>query len=164
MNSPLPFLQAFYTLGIRQTEKMLNKYFPQYSLPFQDVIDSLRQMTKRGKLDVKTMNSIYNDLLAYIMSKNEFFGAGVGNDTKPMSSADRRSKFINDFPAYFKSVVSSNEDIAELEFIKRLKVIRANDRNPVDTIVFKNVGQLSNVLRERYMRDLSFLLNVSLGL
>lgn len=153
LNSPLPFLQAFYTLGIRQTERMLNKYFPQYSLPFQNVIDSLRQMTKRGKLDVKTMNNIYNDLLAYIMSKNEFFGAGVGNDNKPISSADRRSKFINDFPAYFKSIVSSNEDIAELEFIKRLKVIRANDRNPVDTIVFKNVGQLSNVLRERYMRD-----------
>ena len=158
LNSPLPFLQAFYTLGIRQTEKMLNKYFPQYSLPFQDVIDSLRQMTKRGKLDVKTMNNIYNDLLAYIMSKNEFFGAGVGNDNKPISSADRRSKFINDFPAYFKSIVSSNEDIAELEFIKRLKVIRANDRNPVDTIVFKNVGQLSNVLRERYMRDWTSLL------
>lgn len=158
LNSPLPFLQAFYTLGIRQTEKMLNKYFPQYSLPFQDVIDSLRQMTKRGKLDVKTMNNIYNDLLAYIMSKNEFFGAGVGNDNKPISSADRRSKFINDFPAYFKSIVSSNEDIAELEFIKRLKVIRANDRNPVDTIVFKNVGQLSDVLRERYMRDWTSLL------
>lgn len=153
LSSRLPFLQAFYTLGVRQTEKMLNKYFPQYSLPFQNVIDSLRQMTKRGKLDVKTMNNIYNDLLAYIMSKNEFFGAGVGNDNKPISSADRRSKFINDFPAYFKSIVSSNEDIAELEFIKRLKVIRANDRNPVDTIVFKNVGQLSNVLRERYMRD-----------
>lgn len=158
LSSQLPFLQAFYSLGIRQTESMLNKYFPQYTQSFQDVIDELRKMTKRGKLDVKTMNSIYNDLLAYIMSKNEFFGSGVDNESKTITSANRRSRFINEFPAYFKSIVSSNEDIADLEFIKRLRVIRANDRNPVDTIVFKNVGQLSNALRERYMRDWTTLL------
>ena len=158
LSSPLPFLQAFYSLGVRQTESMLNKYFPQYTKSFQDIIDELRKMTKKGKLDVKTMNSIYNDLLAYIMSKNEFFGSGVDSESKTITSSDRRSKFINEFPAYFKSIVSSNEDIADLEFIKRLRVIRANDRNPVDTIVFKNVGQLSNTLRERYMRDWATLL------
>ena len=170
LDSPLPFLQAFYTLGLRQTERMLGKYFPQFSAPFKEVLDGrydsegnlqfegLRQMTKTGKLNVKTINSIYNDLLAYIMSKTEFFGSGVNRNGKVISSAEKRRDFINNFPSYFKKLVSDNEDIAELEFIKRLKVVRNNDKNPVDVIVFKNVGQLSPTLRERYMRDWASLL------
>lgn len=164
LSSPLPFLQAFYTLGLQKTEEMLRPYFPQYTESFRAVINSLRDMTKTGKLNVKTMNSIYNDLLAYIMSKTKFFGSElvinpnseVGDKIK--SSAEKRRDFINYFPEYFKEVVSENEDIAELEFIKRLKVIRANDNNPVATLVFKNVGQLSPTLRERYMRDWASLL------
>lgn len=164
LDSKLPFLQAFYTLGLKMTENMLGSYFPQYAESFRAVIDKLRDMTKTGKLDVKTMNSVYNDLLAYIMSKTKFFGSElvinpnseVGDKIK--SSAEKRRDFINYFPEYFKEVVSENEDIAELEFIKRLKVIRANDNNPVATLVFKNVGQLSPTLRERYMRDWATLL------
>ena len=164
LDSKLPFLQAFYTLGLKMTENMLGSYFPQYAESFRAVIDKLRDMTKTGKLDVKTMNSVYNDLLAYIMSKTKFFGSElvinpnseVGDKIK--SSAEKRRDFINYFPEYFKEIVSENEDIAELEFIKRLKVIRANDNNPVATLVFKNVGQLSPTLRERYMRDWTTLL------
>lgn len=164
LSSPLPFLQAFYTLGLQKTEEMLGSYFPQFTQPFRDVIDDLRDMTKTGKLNVKTMNSIYNDLLAYIMSKTQFFGQQVlinpdsEADNTILNSADKRRDFINSFPEYFKKVVTDNEDIAELEFIKRLKVIRANDNNPVQTLVFKNVGQLSPTLRERYMRDWASLL------
>lgn len=164
LNSRLPFLQAFYTLGLKQSERMLSKYFPQFTQPFRDVVDGLRDMTKTGKLNVKTVNSIYNDLLAYIMSKTQFFGQQVlinpdsEADNTILSSADKRRDFINNFPEYFKKVVTGNEDIAELEFIKRLKVIRASDNNPVQTLVFKNVGQLSSTLRERYMRDWASLL------
>lgn len=175
LSSPLPFLQAFYTLGIRQTEQMLGQYFPQYSESMREVIEGrtvigpdgnprkvfegLRDLTKTGKLDVKTINSIYNDLLAYIMSRNEFFGAGLDLQSgEKITSSERRNKFINQFPEYFKKVVAENEDIAGLEFIKRLRVVRSNENNPVDTIIFKNVGQLSSTLKERYMRDWASLL------
>ena len=162
LKAPLPFLQAFYTLGLKETERMLKNYFPQFTTPFKDVIDHLRGMTKTGRLNVKTMNSIYNDLLAYIMSKTEFFGVENRKDSEgnsvTSSMEDKRRAFITNFPIYFKSIESNNEDIAELEFIKRLKVIRANDNNPVDTVIFKNVGQLRSTLRERYMRDWASLL------
>jgi len=61
---------------------MLGRYFPQFSNSFESIITDLRSMTKSGKLDVKTMNSVYNDLLAYIMSKTEFFGnENIGDTT-----------------------------------------------------------------------------------
>lgn len=167
LSAPLPFLQAFYTLGLQKTEEMLGSYFPQYTESFRAVIDNLRDMTKTGKLDVKTMNSVYNDLLAYIMSKNGFFGSEliVNPDSEVgdiiVTSSDKRKDFINNFSEYFKRVVTDNEDIADFEFIKRPKAIRANDNNPVDTVVFKNVGQLSPTLRERYMRDWASLLYMS---
>lgn len=169
LNSPLPFLQAFYTLGLKETERMLGRYFPQFSAPFKEVLNGkyddnglvfagLRQYTKTGNLDVKTINSIYNDLLAYIMSKTEFFGNGKNRNGKVVSSVEKRRHFINNFPSYFKQLINENEDIAELEFINRLKVVRNNEKNPVSVIVFKNVGQLNPTLRERYMRDWSTLL------
>lgn len=167
LESKLPFLQAFYTLGLKQTERMMGRYFPQFTQPFNEVVDVLRSMTKTGRLNAKTLNNIYNDLLAYIMSKTTFFGSEIlasGDPTienRVISSPDRRRDFINNFPTYFKKVVADNEDIADLEFIKRLRVIRANDTNPVDTVVFKNVGQLSPTLRERYMRDWASLLYMS---
>ena len=170
LTSKLPFLQAFYTLGLKQSEKMLSKYFPQFTESFDEVINTLRSMTKTGRLDVKTMNSIYNDLLAYIMSSTDFFSteidwSSISENGVPMKiitdSTNKRKDFINNFPTYFKGVVANNEDIADLEFIKRLRIIRANDNNPVDTVVFKNVGQLSPTLRERYMRDWASLLYMS---
>ena len=153
MECPLPFLQAFYSLGLERTKSMFKPYFPHYNESFRSVIYTLRKMTKSGKLNVKTMNSIYNDLLAYIMSKTEFFGSQLDSNNEILSITDKRSNFINHFPEEFKRVITENPDIASLEFIKRLKVIRANENNPVATLVFKNVGQLSSTLRERYMRD-----------
>lgn len=166
LQSPLPYLQAFYTLGINQTQEMFSKYFPHFSKSFREVIEGgegfkgLRQYTKTGKLNAKTLNNIYNDLLAYIMSKTTFFGqeATMREDMPIIDSSVKRRDFINNFPEYFNNVVGSNPEIADLEFIKRLRVIRANQNTPVDTVVFKNVGQLSPTLRERYMRDWASLL------
>lgn len=170
LSSKLPYLQAFYTLGLRQTERIMGQYFPQFSTSFKEVIngmkdddgnyifEGLRQLTKSKRLDVKTMNSIYNDLFAYIMSKTDFFGDSVNPDGTRITSSQKRSWFINNFPKYFKKLVSENEDIAELEFIQRLKTDLKNDKNPVNVLVFKNVGKLSPTLRERYTRDWTSLL------
>lgn len=150
--SPLPFIQAFYTLGIKQSERLLGKYFPQFTPSFREVIAALRNYTRTGILDAKTMNSIYNDLITYIMSKTPFFG-----DEFAVSSKEKRKWFVTKFPQYFKEVVSKNEDIANLDFIKGLRVIRS-DSSPVDVLVFRNAGRLNPSLKEKYTRDWESLL------
>lgn len=166
LKSKLPYIQAFYTLGVKATERMLSGYFPHFTRPFKEILEGndlvagLKDYTKNGRLNVKTLNSIYNDLLAYIMSKLEFFGAGKNRYGKEVSATEKRRDFINNFPKYFNQVINDpkNEDIASLGLIQRLKAVRSNKKSPVDVIVFKNVGKLTAVLRERYMRDWANLL------
>ena len=162
--SPLPYIQAAYTCGITGTEDIFSKYFPNYTKSFKEVLTGnddnyngfkgFYDISKTGKLDVKTINSIYNDLLVYVMSKTKFFG----NEFGEITSEDKRRNFINNFPSEFKKIVTNNEDIASLDFIKRLKVVKPSTTNPVETLVFNNVGQLSSTLKERYMRDWESLL------
>ena len=172
LDRKLSFLQAFYSLGLARTNKLLSDYFPHYSKAFMEIINGrksvdnkyvffgLRHMTKSGKLDAKTINSIYNDLLAYIMTKIEFFGNGVNDAGNRVSSVDKRRSFINNFPAYFKKVVAKNPDIGNLEFIKRLKYKVSDKNNPVAVLNFTNVGTLSPTLRDRYTRDWATLLHM----
>ena len=165
LKSSLPMLQASYTLGVQESSNLLKSYFPQFTAPFREVIDALKEYTKSGRLDAKTMNNIYNDLLAYIMSKTAFFGAELSLnpnseiDKENISAREKRDNFINNFPLYFNKTIAENEDIAELEFIKRLKVVKSTNSMPI--LVFRNVGKLSPILKERYMRDWTSLLYMS---
>lgn len=166
LNSPLPYLQAFYTLGVYQTQEMLGKYFPQFTPSFKAVIEGtgttkgLRQYTKNGVLNTKTLNNIYDELLVYIMSGIPFFGTEDARNTggSILFSEEKRNNFINRFPEYFTEIVGSDPRIAELDFIKRLSIVKANKNTPVDTVVFKNVGKLSPALKERYSKDWETLL------
>ena len=147
-NSKLPYLQAFYTLGVEQTERMLRPYFVQFTQPFLKAINMLRGFTKRNRLDTKSMNTAFNELLVYAMGKTSFFG----ND-ETMTAEEKRSLFINEFPKIFADFKASNPEVGNLELIKRLIVIPAKKNVTVPTIVFKNVGRLTPNLRDRYERD-----------
>lgn len=171
LDSKLPYLQAFHTLGLEQSQKMLRDYFPQFTKSFIDVIENkrdkdgnvisygLRSFTKYNTLDAKTINNVYNDLFAYIMTDLDFFGSEMNPSTnKVTTKADRRYSFINTFPMEFQRVIENNPEIAELDFIKRLSPVKGGSKNPVDTLVFSNVGKLSPQLKERYTRDWQSLL------
>lgn len=158
LKSDYPLIQAFYTLGLRQTEKLMGRYFPQFTNSFKNVIDTLRKMSASERLNAKTINSIFNDLFAFIMSDLEFFGASTTSEGKPLSAHQKRYNFINKFPQEFDRIVAKNPDIANLEFIKRLKTIKSSKKTPVPLLVFENVGSLTPTLRDRYTRDWASLL------
>lgn len=145
LKSPLPFMQAFYSLGLQQTEKLLQPYFPQFNKGFRSVVNRLRARTKTGKLDAKTLNNIYNDLTSYIMTNTRLFG---GEDI-----SSTRDYYVNRFPDRFNEIIANNPELADLEFIKRLKVIPKSESNAVPSIAFRNVGKLTTIQREEIGRD-----------
>lgn len=153
LDSPIPLVQAAYSLGVEASLRLMGRYFPHFTVGFRNVIRRLKVLSKYGRLDAKTMNSIYNDLMAYIMSSTEFFGAEGG-----YSSKQKRDAFIRKFPEYFERTLKENPKIGEIPFIKRLKVRKPNKYNPVSTVVFKNVGMLDTSLKESFSRDWESLL------
>ena len=161
LNSQLPYLQAFYTLGLLKTRDVLRRYFPFYTEGFKDSVSLITSFSKKSVLDGGTRKAIYQDLIAYILSKTPFFGTEYSS-TDPSevveSTEEKRSRIIKEFPKTFSKVIAENPDIANVEFISNLKVINANKDNPVPTIVLANSGRLSKIIKERYGRDWASLL------
>lgn len=153
LKSSLPYMQAFYTLGVEQAVEMLKPLFYQLNDSVNETVDILRSYTKLGRLDTQTLNSFYKDLLTYGMSRIEFFGSEDN-----ILGREKRAAFIKDFPAEFTKITESNPDIANLDFIKRLKVISSPSTSSVPLLVFKNVGKITPILREKYTRDWATLL------
>lgn len=152
METPLPYVQAFYTLGVEKTNDLLSKYFPHYKPEFQYVIDSLKNITKSGKLDVKTMNSIYNDLFAYILNSTEFFGNK--NVETALQDAD---DLINKFPDEFSEAIENNPRFNKIDLINSLRVITEKDTG-MSILAFRNVGGLSTEQRENISNSWTSLL------
>ena len=169
LNSSLPMLQAFFSLGIQQPNEMLSKYFPFSSPSFRDVLYGgmnnlgLIDYTRYNSLNSRQLNSIYNELVSYILTSTKFFGGEyVYNKEKNIDSFipsdQKRNEFINYFTGEFNKIVSKNPDIAKLEFIQRLKVKKAGGTFPVDTLIFDFKGKLDTTTKDKYIRDWETLL------
>lgn len=147
LESKLPIMQAFYTLGVQQSKNILGKFFPHFRSDFVQMMDDLRKTTRFDDLDVATMNSIYNDALVYIMSKHSFFDAVNSEGT------NRRLDFMKKFPKKAMSIINSDKNIASLGFMQRMKLKASNVNVPFETLVSSNVGRLSATVKENFTRD-----------
>ena len=153
--SPVSYMQAFYTLGINASQDLMKTYFPVLNKPFIDQIHRIRSYTQTDYLDAATMNGIINEMLAYYMTKTEFFGSD-----KNLNALEKRKMFLEEFPSYYERFMKDpkNASIAELPFFKQLKVVKPGKYNPIQALLFKNVGKLSKEKRDSFMRDWESLL------
>lgn len=153
INSPTPILQAMLTYGIEGTEDMFKPYVPYYNQNYNEAIAMLKKTTKFGRLDEKTRNSIYNDILTYYMSQYSQFGA---DDTR--TAQEKRDYYINQFPQDFAKFKEEHSELSKLSFLNRLKVIGRTKYNPAPSIIFTNVGKITPMQKEQYIRDWTALL------
>ena len=154
MHSPVPYLQAYYTFGLASTEGLFKRYFPHYTKSFRSMMTMMKDMAIGGNLSVRAMNKIYNAFNAYIMTKSSFFG---GNER--ISAYDKRSFYIKQFPAWYEKTIAENPDVAELAIIKRLSIVKVGKNLVVPFIRFKNVGRLSTIQKDEFMRSWEELLS-----
>lgn len=157
--SKVPFTQAFYTLGLESSNVLFSDYYPYNKESFTEVVKVLNNLTKRsefskGSLSAKTIQNIYDDLLAYIGTELKFFGG----DT-PMESQDIRTKYINRFPDVFNKIMLDNPSLRENQFLNQLRLVR-KEGEP-SQIVFNNVGSLSQSLKDELSRNWGALLQGS---
>lgn len=150
INSTLPIQTATFQWGLMATHDWYAKLFPQVSEQFRRVADLAKAFTTYGNLDDTTINRIYSQYLIYLMT-------GISNDFR--GDADTRNYYINEFPVEFNAFKSKNPYIIEsVPLLRRLRVLFSNDYNGSPTIVFNNVGKVTDIQSEDYRSDFRNLL------
>lgn len=150
INSTLPIQTATFQWGLMATHDWYARLFPQVSEQFRGVADLAKDFTTYGNLDDTTINRIYSQYLIYLMT-------GISNDFR--GDADARNYYINEFPAEFNEFKSRNPYLIEsVPLLRRLKVLFSNKYNGSPTIVFSNVGKVTDIQFEDYRSDFRNLL------
>ena len=150
ISSTLPIQTATFQWGLMATHDWYAKLFPQVSAQFRDVADLAKAFTTYGNLDDTTINRIYSQYLIYLMT-------GISNDFR--GDADIRNYYINEFPAEFNEFKSKNPYLIEsVPLLRRLRVLFSNKYNGSPTIVFSNVGKVTDIQAEDYRSDFRNLL------
>lgn len=152
-DSKLPFIQSYYTLGLKETPKLMKKLFMQYTDNIDDMLYVLKQYSKTEKLSKKTLGKIYKDIITYALSKSNTFGEDISK-----FSREKRLYYIQDFPKQLQAIKDSNSEISKLGLIENLAVYNKNEKNPFDTINLSIKGNMSQILKEKYSRDWASLL------
>lgn len=150
INSTLPIQTATFQWGLMATHDWYARLFPQVSEQFRGVADLAKAFTTYGNLDDTTINRIYSQYLIYLMT-------GISNDFR--GDADIRNYYINEFPVEFNEFKSKNPYLIEsVPLLRRLKVLFSNKYNGSPTIVFNNVGKVTDIQSEDYRSDFRNLL------
>lgn len=164
LNSPIPRLQAAYTLGIRSAITLCSLMFPTLSPLVLEGIQIFRDQTKWsyiGKKYLPVFRQIFSELTMAILSENSGFAT---NDKATI--LEKRNYYIHDFPMKFKELLDrkqsegiSEEDFAEEFTIKSLNIIRKLTNYTGKGIKFANIGKVSNIGRKHYREELESLLS-----
>lgn len=150
INSTLPIQTATFQWGLMATHDWYARLFPQVSEQFRGVADLAKAFTTYGNLDDTTINRIYSQYLIYLMT-------GISNDFR--GDADIRNYYINKFPVEFNEFKSKNPYLIEsVPLLRRLRVLFSNKYNGSPTIVFNNVGKVTDIQSEDYRSDFRNLL------
>ena len=150
INSTLPIQTATFQWGLMATHDWYARLFPQVSEQFRGVADLAKAFTTYGNLDDTTINRVYSQYLIYLMT-------GISKDFR--GDADTRNYYINEFPAEFNEFKSKNPYLIEsVPLLRRLRVLFSNKYNGSPTIVFSNVGKVTDIQSEDYRSDFRNLL------
>lgn len=150
INSTLPIQTATFQWGLMATHDWYAKLFPQVSEQFREVANLAKKFTTYGNLDDTTINRVYSQYLIYLMT-------GISKDFR--GDADTRNYYINEFPVEFNEFKSKNPYLIEsVPLLRRLRVLFSNKYNGSPTIVFNNVGKVTDIQSEDYRSDFRNLL------
>lgn len=141
LNSKLPIPQSFYTLGVSEPQKLMNRLFPQLRGSINIIVETLRGYTKSGTLSRKTLFNLYNDIFTYALSKTDTF------------NAKDKEYYLTKFPKDFDRIRRENKALDGLSLLNKLTFKPNSKYNPFPTISFSNTGNLSSLQRDRYMQD-----------
>lgn len=92
--NPFSYEQAMYDMN-RKCGIILNKYLPYNTSTYRQVREKLASLTRSSTLNADTINSIHRDLLAYLLTQEEF--SAFNGDRPLLNSSNKEVKTLRDF-------------------------------------------------------------------
>ena len=141
LNSSMPRLQAYYTLGIDSAMPMLKEYFPQYSDTMQGIVGAIDRNSNMIAIPETVIAAALKDLTNFYLSGTELFG----ND-KEHTFEEKRRYYICSFPQRFVQMAATNEHLKDYKALRMLNVENGS-------IVLKSNVKMRNDEKEQYQID-----------
>ena len=158
MESPVPRLQAAYTLGIKSALSMCGDMFPALSDGAMNAILFFRSQIQKNltsKEDAKLVRKFLGDLTMAMLSVDSEFAT---NDRGTIM--DKRNYYIHDFPMKFKKFKEAKDENGELLYpeVVKLNIIQNITNIDGKGLKFRNVGGTSERDRKHFVEELESLL------
>jgi hypothetical protein len=95
-NSPMPMLQAFYSLGIDTARQLISPYFFQCSAYMENMVEEVFNNSSTGIVDSNIINTLYNDAVTFALSGTKLLGDDpTKNPEDPFSTYEGKRKLFN---------------------------------------------------------------------
>ena len=154
LNSSMPILQAFYSLGIDFGHTLTQQYFYQQTDEVLQAIDEFLDNIKAGKENDEVLNDYMQSMTTYYLSNCPLFATDVDENGHPNGKTffEKRDYYLMQFPKDLKNFLKDHKDIASMGVFKKMEV----NRNA--QIVLQRSGRLDDMERQALMRDFDMLL------
>lgn len=149
LNSKMPMLQAFFSLGIDMGVKLMAPYYMLGSDYVSNMLEFMYTNAPDGKLSDDMIMLFGRELTTFALSKSELFGDEHLEDgsVNPERTYDKkREYYLYEYPAEMLKILNDNPELRTLGAIKKLRV-----RNGVTE--FRNSGRITHTLRDAFIRD-----------
>lgn len=149
LNSKMPMLQAFFSLGIDMGVQLMAPYYILGSDYVSNMLEFMYTNASDSKLSDDMIMLFGRELTTFALSKSELFGDEHLKDgsVNPERTYDKkREYYLYEYPAEMLKTLNDNPELRTLGAIKKLRV-----RNGV--IEFRNSGRITPTLRDAFIRD-----------
>ena len=175
MDNPFAYEQTMYD-QYRKVITVLNKYYPYNTNFYRSIRSIIAGFTKNGSLDAATINSIHNDALVYLLTKNEFsrfnpdypvpltsvtrewvkerglLGEEVFEDESINTSyIGARDYYLKVFPRNLYATLSANPQLKDLAIFKYMQVEENENTGELEIILQDSTGL--NTYKKDEIRD-----------
>lgn len=150
LESKMPVLQAFYSLGIEAARHYLSPYFTQFTDYMLKVTRRVGNNSGFDNVPDQVLNTLFKDFIYYALTHSKIFGNGIKVHGKT-TYEDKRKFYLYEYPKQLTTIIAHNPDIAQLTAIKKLEIKDG-------VIRMTNSGRLTQPARESLQRDFDTLL------
>ena len=150
LQSKMPLLQTFYSLGIESARHYLSPYFTQLTNYMSRIARRVGNNSGFDNVPEQVLNTLFKDFIYYALTHSKLFGNGIEVNGKS-TYEDKRKFYLYEYPKHLMSTIADNPDIAQLTAIKKLEIKDG-------VIRMTNSGRLTQPARESLQRDFEMLL------